>query len=131
MRTIVRDTIINDASLITLGVTSDGTLAGDVDTPAARPFVNLKWGTDVPSFPNALPIQTTLAVWVHDEPWDYTRIHKIISRLRILLPAISAVVYPDASEVQVITWQGNSPDLQDDGHRTIVKVANFQVVGKV
>src|SRR5690242_16842053 len=121
MRVIVRDAIITDPTLLSLGVTSAGTLAGDVDTPVERPFLNLKWGSDTPSFRGALPIQTTLAIWVHHTPWDYDPINKILSRLRILLPSIEAVVNPDGSEVQVITWLGNSADLQDDGHRTIVR----------
>ena len=131
MRAIVRNAIILDAPLLALGVTSNATLAGDVDTPEGRPFLNLKWGTDTPSFRESLTVQTPLAIWVHDEPWDYDRINQILLRLRILLPSIQGVVSPGGSEVQVLTWQGNGPDLQDDGHRTIVKVGDFQVVGKV
>lgn len=131
MRVIVRNAIINDATLVSLGVTPEATLAGDVDTPAGRPFLNLKWGAESPSFRNHLTVQTTLVVWVHHTPWDYDPINKILSRLRILLPSIEGVTMPDGSEVQVINWQGNGPDLQDDGHRTIVKVGNYQVIGKV
>lgn len=130
MRAIVRNAIINDTLLLTMGVTAEATLAGDVDTLAGRPFLNLKWGPDVPSFRESLAIVSTLAVWVHDEPGDFDLINKILQRLRILLPSIQAVVSSNGSEVQVITWQGNGPDLQDDGHRTIVKVGNYQVVGK-
>lgn len=130
MRTIVRNAIITDPALLGMGVTPNGTLSGDVDTPQERPFLNLKWGTRSPSVMNAAPTVTTLAIWVHDNPSDYSRIDRILSRLRAVLTALEGVVMPDGSEVQVITWLSDGPDLQDDGHRTIVKVGNYQVVGK-
>ena len=129
MRTIIRNAIINDATLTGYGVTPEGTLSGDVDTPATRPFVNLKWGTDLPSFRGSLTVQTNLAIWVHDNPGDYTRISQILTRLSVLLPSLVAVKL-DSSEVQVADFMGNGPDVQDDGHRTIVKVGNYRVVGK-
>lgn len=131
MRAIVRTKIINDAFLQALGVTPEATIAGDVDTPEGRPFLNLKWGQDDPSYIGTLTVRTPLAVWVHHTPTDFDPINKILTRLRILLPSIEGVVSPDGSEVQVITWKGNGPDLQDNGHRTIVKVGNYEVIGKV
>ena len=105
MRAIVRNAIILDPTLLVLGVTADATIAGDVDSPEGRPFLNLKWGPDVPSFRESLSVQTTLAVWVHHTPGDFDPINKILTRLRILLPSIQAVVSPNGSEVQVITWK--------------------------
>ena len=131
MRAIVRNAIIIDPALILLGVTPEATLAGDVDTPDGRPFLNLKWGNDVPSFRESVTVQTTLDIWVHHEPWDYDPINKILARLRVVLQALASARSPDGSEVQCVTWQGNGPDLQDDGHRTIVKVGSYQVIGKV
>jgi hypothetical protein len=125
----VRSAITQDQALIDLGVTPEGTLSGDVDTPEQRPFLNLKWGQTLPSFKNQTTITTTLAIWVHDVPADFAKIDAILARLRVLLPAIVGRVN-GSSEVQVIEWLNDSPDLQDDGHRTIVKVANFTVVGK-
>lgn len=130
MRTIVRSAIISDPQLIALGVTPDATLSGDVDTPDARPFLNLKWGTRLPSVMRASPRVVSLAIWVHHKPSDYEPIDKILTRLQVLLPSIEGVTLPDGSEVQVIDWLSDGPDLQDDGHRTIVKVGNYRVVGK-
>lgn len=129
MRTIVRAAIIGDATLSGLGVTAAAVLAGDVDTPQGRPFLNLKWGSNLPSFREQTTVQTTLTIWVHDEPADYTRIDRILARLRVLLPSLVGVVSAP-EEVQVIDWANDGPDLQDDGHRTIVKVATFNCVGK-
>lgn len=130
MRAIIRNAIISDAPLITMGVTAAATISGDVDTPEGRPFLNLKWGRDESAFRECLSVRTALEVWVHHQPWDYDPINQILTRLRILLPSIQAVV-SNGSEVQVVNWISNGPDLQDDGHRTIVKVGNFEVVGKV
>lgn len=129
MRTIVRNAIITDAALLALGVTPEATLAGDIDTPQGRPFLNLKWGQRLPSVVRAAPRVVNLAIWVHDTPWDYGPIDAILSRLQVLLPSIEGVV-DGTSEVQVIDWLNDGPDLQDDGHRTIVKVGNYRVVGK-
>jgi len=129
MRTIVRSAIINDVPLQALGVLPAATLSGDVDTPEGRPFLNLKWGSNLPSFKEQTTVVTTLAVWVHDSPADYARIDSILARLRVLLPSLAGVV-SGISEIQVIEWLNDGPDAQDDGHRTIVKVATFQCVGK-
>lgn len=129
MRTIVRAAILADTTLTTtLGVTAAGVMVGDVDTPAARPFLNLKWGEVLPSVKRATPTRTTLSIWVHDTPWDYARIVAILARLRTVLPAIEGEV-DVTGIVQTIEWTSNGPDLQDDGHRTIVKVGNYLVVG--
>lgn len=129
MRAIVRKAIIEDQPLIDLGVSPEHVLAGDVDTPEGRPFLNLKWGVTNPSFKDQVTITTTLAIWVHDAPSDFAKIDAILARLRVLLPAIVGRVNA-GSEVQVIEWVNDSADLQDDGHRTIVKVGNYTVVGK-
>lgn len=131
MRAIVRSRIINDVFLQAMGVTPEATLAGDVDTPEGRPFLNLKWGNDESTYRECVTVRTSLGIWVHHTPGDFDPINKIHTRLRVLLPAIQGVVSPDGSEVQVVTWLGNGPDVQDDGHRTIVKVGNYEVVGKV
>lgn len=130
MRTIVRSAIINDPALVGMGVKPEGVVTGDVDTPLARPFLNLKWGLTLPSFRGSLTKTATLVIWVHNDPSDYGPIDRILTRLQVLLPSIEGSTAPDGSEVQVIDWLGDGPDLQDDGHRTIVKVGNYRVVGK-
>lgn len=128
MRAVIRQAIIGDASLQALGVVPEGVLSGDIDTPAPRPFLNLKWGAKNPAPFGGAAQRTTLAVWVHDEPNDYDRIESILARLRVLLTSLLGL--QDTSDyVSQIEWTGDGVDLKDDGHRTIVRVGNYTLNG--
>src|SRR3954468_11104784 len=48
MRALVRSAIIADPTLNGLGITGSSSFAVDVDTPQVRPFLQLRWGTNVP-----------------------------------------------------------------------------------
>jgi hypothetical protein len=130
MRAVIRSAIIGDPALITLGVTPEGTLAGDVDTPEPRPFLNLKWLATNPAPFGGVAQQTGLVIWVHDIPGDYERIDSICRRLRVLLPSLLGL--PDLNDyVSQIAWTGDSQDGQDDGHRTIYRQSNYTLNGSM
>lgn len=128
MRAVVRAAIIADTALSDQGVTPEGVLTGDIDTPEPRPFLNLKWGTTNPAPFGGVAQRTTLAIWVHDNPNDYERIDAICRRLRALLPSLVGLQDTD-DYVSQVTWDGDGPDLKDDGHRTITRVANYTLNG--
>ncbi len=122
MRTTLFQAIIADATLIGLGIASENSFAGDVDTPEYRPFLQLRWGrNDI-----GLDVVTrrTLNIWVHDEGGDYGRIDSIIFRLRLLLPSLEGT-----SNIMAAEWTGDSEDLIDDGHKTIARYTSFSLVG--
>jgi hypothetical protein len=127
MRALVRAAIIADATLNSLGIDSDNAFAVDVDTPADRPFLQLRWGrNDV-----GLDVVTrrNLVVWVHDKPGDYTvRIDPIILRLRTLLAGLEGQSN-GLGHLIAVEWAGDSEDLIDDGHKTITRNASFSLVG--
>jgi hypothetical protein len=127
MRTRIRQIIIDDAPLATLGVVDKGVLAGDIDTPNPRPFLNLKWGPRQPGM--ATQVSQVLEVWVHDDPNDYTRVQAIADRLRVLLPTITGQPGGDGGWVDQVRWDGDSTDLKDDGHRTITKRCVYTIIG--
>lgn len=128
MRAVIRAAIVADVTLISLGVTPEGVLSGDIDTPEPRPFLNLKWGVTNPAPFGMVAQQTNLVIWVHDTPNDYERIDAICRRLRVLLTSLTGV--PDDSDyVSQITWTGDSVDLKDDGHRTITRQGNYTLNG--
>jgi len=127
MRAIVRAAIIADPTLAGLGVVSAGVLAGDVDTPQQRPFLNLRWGTTLPGLD--IVSRRTLVIWVHDEPNDYSaRVDSILVQLRTVL---ASLVGQDngTGHVVGVEWTGDSDDLVDDGHGTITRTASFLLVG--
>ena len=131
MRAVIRSAILADTMLQSLGII-DGNhvLSGDVDSPAVRPFINLKWGTTNPAPFGSAAQQTPLVAWVHDDPNDYERIDAILRRLRVLLPSLVGLtdVHDYVSQVE---WTGDGPDLKDDGHRTIVRQGNYTLNGSM
>jgi hypothetical protein len=131
MRAVIRQAILADTALQTLGIVGDDhCLSGDVDSFAARPFINLKWGTTNPSPFGNVATQTTLVAWVHDNPNDYERIDAILRRLRVFIPSLVGLT--DVNDyVSQAAWTGDGPDLKDDGHRTIVRVGNYTLNGSM
>jgi hypothetical protein len=128
MRALIRQAILADAELISLGVTPEATLAGDIDTPGPRPFVNLKWGTTVPGL--GVVDRNTLVIWVHDNPNDYTLINKVCAALRRTLTGLEGTY--DAVEggwIQVVDWVSFGDELSDEGHGTITRTATFVITG--
>lgn len=126
MRALVRSAILADPTLSGLGVVSQGVLAGDVDTPKQRPFLNLRWGQTLPGLD--VVQRRTLEIWVHDKPNDYTRIDSILVRLRAVV--VSVVGSSNGlGHVVGVEWTGDSDDLVDDGHDTITRTASFSLVG--
>lgn len=131
MRTLVRTAITGDATLATEGVTAANVLAGDVDSFEGRPFLNLKWGVENPGIALAAT-QTTLTIWVHDDGNDYSRIDRIIRRLRVLLTGIEGQVDEASGDrVSQVAWTGDSSDLSDTGHRTIVRQTSYTLNGSI
>lgn len=128
MRTVVRAAIVADATLQGLGVAVDGSnvLAGDIDTPTARPFLQLRWGEGMPGVGEGARRhdKRSLTIWVHDTPGDYARIDSIIARLKVVLYGISAVTYAGGA-ISVIDWISDSDDLSDDGHETISRNTTY------
>lgn len=127
MRALVLAAIRNDAELQSLGITSEGSFAVDVDTPQARPFLQLRWGRNDPGLDRVT--RRNLVVWVHDAPGDYTtHIDRIILRLRTLLAELEGMSN-GLGHVVAVEWTGDSEDLADDGHRTITRTISFSLVG--
>jgi hypothetical protein len=129
MRSLIFQAIISDATLNGFGIVSANSFAVDVDTPLLRPFLQLRWGTNVVGLRQTAVTRRTLAIWVHDEPGDYSvKIDPIILRLRDLLPSLEGS-NNGAGYLVSAEWLGDSEDLSDDGHGTITRNASFSLVG--
>lgn len=126
MRSVVYQALSTDAGLLALTSTL---LTGDVDTPAARPFVNLRWGLRNPGLSRTFTDRQDLAIWIHDAPNDYGAINQIVKRIREVLTSIED--QSDAGgHVTMSQWLFDSGDLVDDGHRTITRNTNYQIIGR-
>lgn len=131
MRSLIRSRIVADAQLVTLGVLPTGVRAGQIDTPEERPFLNLIWGDTNEGL--SVVKRRLLTVWVHDVPEDYSRIDAIVFRLRSVLTAIEGASWTEnggqSGWVTAIRWEGDSGDLADDGHGTIVRTSSYSIIG--
>lgn len=98
--------------------------------PAARPFLYVAYGADTPELrDDGKPVANSqvMTVYVHDEPGDYTRIDQI---LVLVKTALEGQVVDGINGIFAI-WQGASPDLADDRFQTIVRNAEFRLVGRL
>lgn len=125
MRTVVRQALVNDATLASYGVVAAGVLAGDVDTPSARPFINLRWGETTPGLSTV--DNRVVSIWVHDRPGDYTRIDNIIRRIKQVLIALEGTQHT-TGWIVAVEWVTDSDDLTDDGHGTITRTTTHTLV---
>lgn len=130
MRSVIWSALAGDEGLTSLGVVPGGILAGDVDTPTQRPFIQLRWldGQRGVGVPGASHDRRILSVWVHDTPNDYTRVDQVISRVKKVFYDVVAQADNGGGFVSQIDWFGDSDDLVDDGHGTICRNSTFYVV---
>lgn len=71
--------------------------------------------------------QQGLTIWVYDAPGDYTRIDKIVRRIREILTDVVAERADDGWITQ-IDWAGDSGDLYDDIYSAIARTSSFSVI---
>lgn|SRR5512134_2759356 len=126
MRTLIRQTLTTDLGILGLGVVPEAILAGDVDTPPQRPFINLRWGVNTPGLD--VVTRRSLVIWVHDTPGDYSQIDAIIRRIGVVLGELVGVPHAYGHLVTA-EWTGDSEDLTDDGHGTITRTTSYSLVG--
>lgn len=131
MRSLIRSRILADSQIVAAGIVPSAVLAGQIDTPAERPFINLIWGD---TNEGLATVNTRLiTLWVHDTPGDYARIDRILFRLRSVLTAIEATSWTEGGGqsgwVTAVEWEGDSGDLTDDGHGTIVRTSSYTIIG--
>ncbi len=124
-RETVYAALTTDAELSSEGITGDSVWGIEsVDNPErGKPFLVLSWSTTPrPAF--AAARRRDLLVWAHDEGGDYSRIDRILERVRQIL-----VDLIDQGGVTQVDWEGASGDLYDDGFRTITRNSGFRVIG--
>jgi hypothetical protein len=129
VRELITTQLTSDATLNADGINLSSTfLNHDKDTPQVRPLMVLRWQDTSPGLGTVN--QRNLQVWVHDTPGDYTRIDRILKRVRIVLESIVGINAGDAASwVTQIDWKGDSDDLDDDEAVTFCRNSNFTVTG--
>lgn len=125
----VRETVFTllttDAELQAEGIDVDSVWNIEaVDNPdRGKPFLVTAWA-EVPRPTHPAARRRNLLVWAHDEGGDYSRIDRILERVRQLL--VGTVHQGGITQVD---WEGASGDLYDTGFRTITRNTGFRVIG--
>lgn len=97
--------------------------------PAIKPFLVIAFGPENPEVRDGdLPAATSrqMTLYAHDEPGDYSRIETILRLCRVALCGPVA----DGVGGILVEWQGDSIDLADDAFKTIMRSAEFRLLGK-
>lgn len=129
MRQYLTRAVYGDSQLQSLGVTREGTYAGDVDSPIQRPYLVFRWQDTTSGVGRSDTKQRNLVIYVHDNYNDYTRIDGIIQRIRVVFESIAGARTATGWLTQV-DWVTDSGDLSDDTSRTIMRTTAYNIVGQ-
>lgn len=99
-----------------------------VDTPAEEWFAVITWGTSTPSF--GTTGSERCQVWFHDTDRDYGRITRALTRLKQLLEDTVGLEGADGIVLSVAEWNGEGPDLRDDGYGTVTRYGEFTTISR-
>jgi hypothetical protein len=126
VRSYLAQVLQDSSGLAELGLVPGAVIAGDVDTPQPRPFINLKWMITTPGIKDVVT-RRSLNVWFHDRPNDYTRIDDMLFVVRSLFFDIEGVDH-GSGHITVVEWLTDSQDLRDYGHGTIAKYSTYRII---
>lgn len=99
-----------------------------VDTPAEHWFAVVTWGVSSPSY-GTTGVERA-QVWFHDTDHDYGRINRALTRLKQLLVATVGLEGADGIVLSVAEWNGEGPDLRDDGYGTVTRYGEFTAISR-
>ncbi len=71
-----------------------------------------------------------LEIWVHDDPGSYLRIDGILNKLEAVFDVVVNASAAEGENIAQTRWEERSPDLNDDGLRTITKMVSYTLIGK-
>lgn len=104
---------------------------GSVDEQPVKPFGIYRMSGDVPGITARGKSRiVNLEIWVHDTPGSYLRID---ATLRALEEKFDGVAHRSAAlgeNIAEARWLSRSPDLNDDGFKTICKMTSYQLIGR-
>lgn len=122
--------ILNDPTLTAL-VPGGWHQQGSLDAAPDRVFGTYRLRGSVQSVTSrSLSREVGLEVWVHDDPGSYLRIDNILKELERILKAVVHASAAEGESISQTKFESRSPDLNDDGLRTICKMTSFTLIGK-
>jgi hypothetical protein len=133
LRALVMNSLMADS---TLGATVKAFWnTNSVDTPQddERPFVILRWEDLIKGSAELIGSRITgagtqnLSLWAHDASADYAVIDSILERAKIVLTGMVGMDAGNGRMLMQVDWQGDSPDLIDDGFHTLTRYSRYVV----
>lgn len=125
--------LVGDTELSALGITA-GTIFGSNatdDPPRTSPFLFIRWAERTPRWGmSGQPGKARMELWAHDHGGSYNRIDAILWRCKEIL---DAAIQVDGSDGWVLTqanWRGESPELVDDGYKTLTRNHGYEVASR-
>ena len=133
-RSAVFTLLSTDAELVSaFGINSSRVWpAQALDTaPRKGPFLIIRW-EETDRGQNLASRSEVMTVWAHsprESSTDFATLDLILSRVEELLLAVEHLSGTDGTITQ-IDFNGQSPDLNDEGYKTITKNSAFRVVSR-
>jgi hypothetical protein len=104
---------------------------GSLDIAPERVFGTYRLRGSTQSVTSRSPSREVgLEVWVHDDPGSYLRIDDILKELERILDGVVHVSAAAGESISQTKFESRSPDLNDDGLRTICKMTSYTLIGK-
>lgn len=132
-RAAVFDLLTGDPALNNLGITADTVWpAQAVDVPPRDgPFLILRWEEESVTF-NMFGRAEVLTIWAHhsrESLRDFAPLVAILNRVTEVLTSAMHVEGADGT-LTTVDYNGMSPDLNDEGYKTITKNAAYKVLSR-
>lgn len=103
---------------------------GSVTTTPVTPFIMYKFAGVADRLTTKTALGSVrLEVWIHDKPGSYSLIEDALKKIDDTLLATVHRVVGDQS-ISQIGYDSRSPDLYDEGFKTICKMSSFTTVGR-
>lgn len=126
-RAAVQSLLESDVQLQNIGVEAVYG-SNSIDTPKEDLFVVVRWEPTQLAFKKKGTDRCS--IWAHDKNRDYTRIDKVLQRIKDLLTDTVHRAGGDGWTMTLATWNGEGPDLVDGGFHTVTRYADFTVVSR-
>lgn len=126
------DALAADTALNALGIDADSIhRSTPTDVPLTPRFLILAFGAETPP-----PGRDTvcrgrnLSIWAYDREPTYAAVETILDRVRTVTLGLEATRHTASPEawITTVSWQGRSPDLQDDVYKAVTRNDSFLIV---
>lgn len=132
-RAAVYELLVGDTELSADGITVATIFPSNAtdDPPRNTPFLFIRWAEQTPRWGmSGQPGKTRMELWAHDHGGSYVRINRILQRCKEILDEAIHVTGADGYVLTQANWRGASPDLVDDGYKTLTRNHGYEVVSR-